>query len=101
MPERSSESGQDYDAVESVEAVGSQVPLLGDRPNQPRNPTSFQVPRNRNRSFQMGWFDCHPWLRAVQWKYGCCVLLIKSTYGSKAIQTVAEQITGKVSFGIR
>ena len=29
-------SGQDYAAVESVEEVGSQLPLLGDRPNQPR-----------------------------------------------------------------
>ena len=37
MPERSSESGQDYVDVESIEAVGSQLPLLGDRPNQPRN----------------------------------------------------------------
>ena len=33
----SSESGQDDAAVESVKAVGSQLPLLGDRPNQPRN----------------------------------------------------------------
>ena len=33
---RSSESGQDYAAVESIEAVGSQLPLLGDRRNQPR-----------------------------------------------------------------
>ena len=37
IPEGSSESGQDYPAVESVEAVGSQLPLLGDRPNQQRN----------------------------------------------------------------
>ena len=37
IPEGSSESGQDYAAVESVEAVGSQFPLLGDRPNQQRN----------------------------------------------------------------
>ena len=37
IPEESSESGQDYAAVESVKAVGSQLPLLGDRPNQPRN----------------------------------------------------------------
>ena len=36
MPEGSSESGQDYAAVESVKAVGSQLPLLGDRPNQPK-----------------------------------------------------------------
>ena len=37
MPEGSSESGQDYAAVESVKAVGSQLTLLGDKPNQPRN----------------------------------------------------------------
>ena len=39
MPERSSESGQDYAAVESIVAVGSQIPLLGvgDRRNQPKN----------------------------------------------------------------
>ena len=30
--EESSESGQDYATVESVMAVGSQLPLLGDRP---------------------------------------------------------------------
>ena len=36
MPERSSESGQDYAAVESILTVGSQLPLLGDRRNQPR-----------------------------------------------------------------
>ena len=30
IPEGSSESGQDYAAVESVKAVGSQLPLLGD-----------------------------------------------------------------------
>ena len=42
IPEESSESGQDYAAVESVKAVGSQLPLLGDRPNQPRN-LSFQL----------------------------------------------------------
>ena len=34
IPEGSSESGQDDAAVESVKAVGSQLPLL---PNQPRN----------------------------------------------------------------
>ena len=32
IPEGSSESSQDYAAVESVKAVGSQLPLLGDRP---------------------------------------------------------------------
>ena len=37
MAKRSCERGQDYSAVESVEAVGSELPLLGDRPNQPRN----------------------------------------------------------------
>ena len=37
IPEVSSESSQDYAAVESVKAVGSQLPLQGDRPNQPRN----------------------------------------------------------------
>ena len=37
IPEGSFESGQDYAAVESVKAVGSQLTLLGDRPNQPRN----------------------------------------------------------------
>ena len=37
IPEGSSESGQDYAAVETVKAVGSQLPLLGDKPNQPRN----------------------------------------------------------------
>ena len=31
------ESGQDYAAVECIEAVGSLLPLLGDRNNQPRN----------------------------------------------------------------
>ena len=63
IPEGSSESGQDHAAVESVEAVGSQLPLLGDRPNQPRN-LSFPSRSygNRNRSFQSGWFDRHPWL---------------------------------------
>ena len=34
IPEGSSESGQDYAAVESVEAVGSQLPLLGDQISQ-------------------------------------------------------------------
>ena len=53
IPEGSSESGQDYAAVESVKAVGSQLPILGDRPNQPRN-LSFPSKSygNRNRSFQ-------------------------------------------------
>ena len=37
IPEGSSESGQDYAAVKSVKAVGSQLPLLRDGPNQPRN----------------------------------------------------------------
>ena len=37
LPERSFECGQDYAAVESIETVGSQLPLLGDRRNQPRN----------------------------------------------------------------
>ena len=38
MPESSSESGQDDDAaVDPSEAVGSQLPLLGDRQNQPSN----------------------------------------------------------------
>ena len=37
IPKGSSESGQDYAAVESVKAVGSQLPLLRYRPNQPRN----------------------------------------------------------------
>ena len=36
MPERSSESGHHYAAVEPIEATGSQLPLLGDRRNQPR-----------------------------------------------------------------
>ena len=67
IPEGSSESGQDYAAVESVKAVGSQLPLLGDRPNQPRN-LSFPSKSygNRNRSFQSGWFDRHPWLHYVE-----------------------------------
>ena len=67
IPEGSSESGQDYAAVESVKAVGSQLPLLGDRPNQPRN-LSFPLKSygNRNRSFQLGWFDRHPWLHYVE-----------------------------------
>ena len=34
IPAGSSESGQDYAAVESVKAVGSQLPLLGNRPNR-------------------------------------------------------------------
>ena len=34
MPERSSESGQDYAAVESIKAVGSQLPLLGEEISQ-------------------------------------------------------------------
>ncbi|XP_078371338.1 zinc finger MYM-type protein 1-like [Oculina patagonica] len=67
IPEGSSESGQDYSAVESVEAVGSQIPLLGDRPNQPRNVSFPSKPYgNRNRSFQSGWFDRHPWLHYVE-----------------------------------
>lgn len=67
ISEESSESGQDYAAVESVKAVGSQLPLLGDRPNQPRN-LSFPSKSygNRNRSFQSGWFDRHPWLHYVE-----------------------------------
>ncbi|KAJ7340264.1 hypothetical protein OS493_002996 [Desmophyllum pertusum] len=57
IPEGSSESGQDYAVVESIEALGSLLPLLGDRPNQPRN-LSFPSKSygNRNRSFQSGWF---------------------------------------------
>jgi len=67
IPEGSSESGQDYAAVESVKAVGSQLPLLGDRPNQPRNLSfPFKSHGNRNRSFQSGWFDRHPWLHYVE-----------------------------------
>ena len=56
-----------YAAVESVKAVGSQLPLLGDRPNQPKN-LSFPSKSygNRNRSFQSGWFDRHPWLHYVE-----------------------------------
>ena len=67
IPEGSSESGQDYAAVESVEAVSSQLPLLGDRPNQPRKllfPSKSYG--NRNRSFPSGWFDRHPWLHYVE-----------------------------------
>ena len=38
MPESRSESGQDDDAaVDPSEALGSQLPQLGDRRNQPRN----------------------------------------------------------------
>ena len=37
LPERSFECGQDYAAVESIQTVGSQLPLHGDRQNQPRN----------------------------------------------------------------
>ena len=46
---------------------GSQLPLLGDRPNQARN-LSFPSKSygNRNRSFQSGWFDRHPWLHYVE-----------------------------------
>ena len=67
IPEGSSEGVQDYAAVESVKAVGSQLPLLGDRPNQPRN-LSFPSKSygNRNRSFQSGWLDRHPWLHHVE-----------------------------------
>ncbi|CAH3178226.1 unnamed protein product [Porites evermanni] len=67
IPEGSSEGSQDYAAVESVKAVGSHLPLLGDRPNQPRN-LSFPLKSygNRNRSFQSGWFDRHPWLHYVE-----------------------------------
>lgn len=67
IPEGSFKSGQDYAAVESVKAFGSQLPLLGDRPNQPRN-LSFPSKSygNRNRSFQSGWFDRHPWLHYVE-----------------------------------
>ena len=67
ITEGSSESGQDYAAVESVKVVGSQLPLLGDRPNQPRN-LSFPSKSygNWNRSFQSGWFDRHPWLHYVE-----------------------------------
>ena len=61
IPEVSSEGVQDYAAVESVKAVGSQLPLLGDRPNQPRNLSfPFKSYGNRNRSFQSGWLDRHP-----------------------------------------
>ena len=67
IPEGSSEGGQDYAAVESVKAVGSQLPLLGDKPNQARN-LSFPSKSygNRNRSFQSGWFDRHLWLHYVE-----------------------------------
>ena len=67
IPHGSSESSQDYAAVQSVKAVGSQLPLLRDRPNQPRN-LSFPSKSygNRNRSFQSGWFDHHPWLHYVE-----------------------------------
>ena len=67
-PEGSFESGQNYAAVESVKAVaGSQLPLLGDRPNQPRNLSFLSKSYgNRNRSFQSGWFDRHPWLHYVE-----------------------------------
>ena len=63
MPERSSESGQDYAAVESIEAVNSQLPLRKDRRNQPINhfllsPTATGT----GRSFQSGWFVRYPWL---------------------------------------
>ena len=62
VPEKSSENSQDDAAVDFVEAGAShcQLPLVGDRPNQPRN---FSFPSksysNSNRSFQTGWFDCH------------------------------------------
>ena len=59
MSVRSSESGQDYAAVEFTEAVGSQLPLL----SQPRNhflESNFYG--NRKRSFRSWWFDYHPWL---------------------------------------
>ena len=35
MPETRPESGQNYAVVESIEAVGSMLPLLGERRNQP------------------------------------------------------------------
>ena len=42
-------------------------PLLGDSPNQPRNVSSPSKPYgNKNRSFQSGWFDRHPWLHYVE-----------------------------------
>ena len=65
--EWSSESGQDYAAAESVKAVDSQLPLLRDRPNQPRN-SSFPSKSygNRNRSFQLGWSDHHLWLHYIK-----------------------------------
>ena len=67
IPEGISGSGQDYAAVESVKAAGPLLPLLGDRPNQPRN-LSFPCKSygNRNRSFLSGWFDRHP-RRVVQY----------------------------------
>jgi len=51
----------------SVKAVGSPLPLLGDTPNQPRN-LSFPSKSygNRNSSFELGWFDRHPWRHYVE-----------------------------------
>ena len=67
IPEGISGSGQDYAAVESVKAAGPLLPLLGDRPNQPRNLSfPFKSYGNRNRSFLSGWFDRHP-RRVVQY----------------------------------
>ena len=67
IPEGISGSGQDYAAVESVKAAGPLLPLLGDRPNQPRNLSfPFKSYGNRNRSFLSEWFDRHP-RRVVQY----------------------------------
>ena len=51
----------------SLLTVGSQLPLLRDRPSQPRNLSfPYKSYGHRNRSFQSGWFDRHPWLHYVE-----------------------------------
>ena len=86
LPKRSSESGQDYAAVESIEAVGSQLPLLGDRQYQSRNhfllsPTETGIgPSSRGGLIATrGYTAVKVWMLCLP---------IKSTYASKATQTV-------------
>ena len=75
IPEGSSESGQDYAAVESVKAFGSQLPLLEGRPNQPRN-LSFPSKSHGTRSGPFSRGD----LIAIR---GCTTECIRTRFNQK------------------
>ena len=95
------ESGQDYAAVESVKAVGSQLPLLGDRPNQPRN-LAFPSKSygNRNRSFQSEWLDRHPWLHYVESLDAVfCHTRIKAVAGNLISSGNADNVFTRARYG--